>query len=407
MNQANQQKLVQETNMNLVAIRSAEIEYFSTFFSNFGTQSALIIGCIMGSVSQVPGINSNINYFFVVMYWISTAVTLAGALHVLLCTIFINVFGQGLALRGPLGSMVQAVEGMVIEQKQVLFSFIVTTAAFGVNCIGMYWIMMDQASAITSSVITLVGMYFWYHYCLRIYNRFKFSSKVVDWDNAYNPEHNLDDHDDEVVPKDTKVPFKDARKEQRSISSIKNPLVLDDTKSVHSEASNATHMSELYLDLTSTASNPEEHDCGYLTLKTDARFLKDPWERKWFLVRRSRLYYYSDKASWTKSPSKPINNRPIDMEGYTLIAGTVEPPYPLSLVPIDPNDIRKTWHFRCDTLAEFNRWLGVFSRALNKTATDDSHGDLVAISANGTGTIIQGDDTGTVVDSIISRSHKM
>lgn len=404
MNQAHQQKLVQETNMNLVAIRSAEIDYFSTFFSNFGTQAALIIGCIMGSVSQVPAINSDINYFWVVLYWISTAITLAGALHVLLCTIFINVFGQGLALRGPLGSMVQAVEGMVIEQKQVLFSFIVTTAAFGINVIGMYWVMMDQKSAIASSLITLVGMYFWYHYCLRIYNRFKFSSKAVDWDDRYNPEHNLEDHDahEHIGVKDgTKRNNNENTAATVRMAGVKNPLGGDDTLSEYSDATKATHTSDLFMDLTMTASNAKDQDCGYLTLKMEARFLKDPWERKWFLMRHARLYYYTDKAAWTRAPSHPINKRPVDMAGYTIVAGTVEPPYPLSLVPIDPDDIRKTWCFRCDTVAEFNRWLGIFSRALN-TSTDGSSGELVAIRADHAAKSVQNDE-GSVVESIISR----
>lgn len=377
MNQAHQQKLVQETNMNLVAIRSAEIEYFSTFFSNFGTQAALIIGCIMGSVSQVPGINSNINYFWVVMYWISTAITLAGALHVLLCTIFINVFGQGLALRGPLGSMVLAVEGMVIEQKQVLFSFILTTAAFGINCIGMYWIMMDQTSAITSSLITLIGMYFWYHYCLRIYNRFKFSSKGADWDDSYNPEGVLDDMEEDVTTQ--KGSLKSRKNVGVSMGGIpektpvvKNPLV--DSSSDATYETHASNPSDIFLDLTMDG---DDAISGYLTLKTEKRFLKDPWERRWFVVRGSNLYYYEDKDAFTRNPSMPMNKRPISLEGYTLVAGTVEAPYPMSLVPVDPDDIRKTWNFRCDTLSEFNKWLVVFSRSMDPAAG----GDLVSIAA--------------------------
>eukprot|EP01034_Spumella_vulgaris_P035571 gene35571-43861_t len=81
--------------MTLVSIRAAEIEYFSQFFSSFGTQSALVLGFISGSVSQVPG----------------------------------------LALRGPLGSMVRAVEGMIVEQEQVVFFFCLSIFSFGFQCI--------------------------------------------------------------------------------------------------------------------------------------------------------------------------------------------------------------------------------------------------------------------------------
>jgi hypothetical protein len=53
MNQANQKVVAQNANMTLVAIRQAEISYFADFFGNYGTQAALMIGFICGSISQV------------------------------------------------------------------------------------------------------------------------------------------------------------------------------------------------------------------------------------------------------------------------------------------------------------------------------------------------------------------
>ena len=53
MNQANQKVVVQNANMRLIAIRQAEVAYFSNFFGNFGTQAAIMLGFICGSVSQV------------------------------------------------------------------------------------------------------------------------------------------------------------------------------------------------------------------------------------------------------------------------------------------------------------------------------------------------------------------
>lgn len=123
MNQANQKAVIQEANMNLVEIRNVELGYFSTFYSNFATQAALMIGFIVGSLSQVPGVDnpSDSPYFFIVLYWITSALTLCAATHSLVCSVFVEVFGQGLGLRGPLGSMVVAIEGMVIEQQQILW----------------------------------------------------------------------------------------------------------------------------------------------------------------------------------------------------------------------------------------------------------------------------------------------
>ena len=138
MNQANQKAVVQNANMTLVSIRAAEIEYFSQFFSSFGTQSALVLGFISGSVSQVPGVQnpSGCHTAWIWLYWITSAITTACSVQVLVCTIFISVFGQGLALRGPLGSMVRAVEGMIVEQEQVVFFFCLSIFSFGFQCIG-------------------------------------------------------------------------------------------------------------------------------------------------------------------------------------------------------------------------------------------------------------------------------
>jgi hypothetical protein len=47
--------------------------------------------------------------------------------------------------------------------------------------IGIYWVMMTQFNAIVASILTLLAMYLWYHYCLRIYNRFN-------WDRFYTAE---------------------------------------------------------------------------------------------------------------------------------------------------------------------------------------------------------------------------
>ena len=65
---------------------------------------------------------------------------------------------------------------------------------------------------------------------------------------------------------------------------------------------------------------------------------------------RSLIFYYQDKRQYESTPSRPLNSRAIDLDGYTLVAGAVEPPYNICLLPLDTDDIRKTWKFRCDTV---------------------------------------------------------
>jgi hypothetical protein len=44
MLKAGQAVVVQQANIDIIAIRTAEVQYFSQFFSSFGTQAALIAG---------------------------------------------------------------------------------------------------------------------------------------------------------------------------------------------------------------------------------------------------------------------------------------------------------------------------------------------------------------------------
>ena len=76
--------------------------------------------------------------------------------------------------------MIQAVNGMVIEQKQVVNAFVMMMVMFAFQMVGIYWIMMDSISAIINTIITLLGMYVWYSYCLRIYNRFYWDQSTGD-----------------------------------------------------------------------------------------------------------------------------------------------------------------------------------------------------------------------------------
>ena len=64
------------------------------------------------------------------IYWIFSAILFASALHCILTTVYCTVYGAGLALRGPLGSMVKAVDGMVAEQHAILCSFIICLFSF-------------------------------------------------------------------------------------------------------------------------------------------------------------------------------------------------------------------------------------------------------------------------------------
>lgn len=116
---------------------------------------------------------------FSAIYWLSAAVVTASSLHCVLTAMLCNLYAPGLALRGPTGSMVKAVEGMIEEQTVILRSFVLTVLSLGVLLVSYSWMTMTINAATISTIIIIIGAYFWYSYCVRIYNKFKWTDMEV------------------------------------------------------------------------------------------------------------------------------------------------------------------------------------------------------------------------------------
>ncbi len=142
MFQATQNASVQNVNMILVSIREAEVKYFSSCFVTFGTQSAIITSALCGIISNAHDIIetpvSTQQYVWQFIYFTATAACISFGCQVIVTSLFTSVYGQGMALRGPLGSIAATVEGMIFEQRQILWSFILMVFFFVVQVRKMF-----------------------------------------------------------------------------------------------------------------------------------------------------------------------------------------------------------------------------------------------------------------------------
>jgi hypothetical protein len=218
---ANERVIAHNNNIGLINIRNAEVSYFSNVYSTFGLNAVMLAGFVLSSISQVPGMEASCSIFWKYMYWTTTAVCIVVALHIVLDSIFLVVYGQGMAMRGPVGSMVQAVQGFEAEQNQTVRSFVLTVVLFTISTAATYWIMMDSLPALLSCVITLIGVCFWYHYCLRIYNRFYWDKEEeTKWRSIHgggegeSSRRRAESHDDQP---DFVVAFSAAQEEKRCL----------------------------------------------------------------------------------------------------------------------------------------------------------------------------------------------
>ena len=184
MIRANQQLLFQSTNQGLLQIRQSEVNYYQSLNVAFGTQAALIGGFTYG-VFSLDLINYNNGYTYINeladMFWISSAITIAMSVHVILCTMLMQVLGPGLALNGPVGSMARAAEGMRIEQKQIIITFVLMMIMFAISTVLSCWVVMNFEAAIGCTIAFFFAAINWYKYCERIYLRFYWNREDAGW----------------------------------------------------------------------------------------------------------------------------------------------------------------------------------------------------------------------------------
>ena len=175
-------------NQQLLGIRQIEMNYFSTCFQSFGTISALLAGFMLQAITNLNLNQATADFGTSIcsdVFWVSSAVVFATALHCMLTSILCNVFGPGLALRGPLGSMVRAVDGMIEEQEHIMLSFNLTVIFFAISVVAYFGMTMTNGAAIASSSVMLLGAFLWLYYCIRIMNRFKFTPDPTAWSEVW------------------------------------------------------------------------------------------------------------------------------------------------------------------------------------------------------------------------------
>eukprot|EP01034_Spumella_vulgaris_P024158 gene24158-30471_t len=223
---------------------------------------------------------------------------------------------------------------------------------------------MDEFWGYVCVAIVLIGGLFTYNYSLRIYNRFYFDKEKVEWsETEANP---VEEFNQMFSPAD-------GVKTQQQLHQSHSPKVVESPHLPPSAGPSETASVSKFTSggiANKGESSPTPIDGpammeGYLSMKNSKRFTIDNWDRRYFVLMANTLFYYKEKRSYQLSPAEPINRRPIDLEGYSLVPGPPQPPFALSLVP-EADDIRKAWKFRCDTLAEFNHWIEIFTKALQE-----------------------------------------
>ena len=132
MYQAQTQLLYQSTNDMLTQIRQSEIGYYQNFLSVFSLLSSLCASLMINTITQIQaysytGLAPGLKTWF----WMSCVITICVGVHCTVVSSITLVYGIGLALKGPLGSMIRAVKGMDKASKTVLTTYLLTMFMYG------------------------------------------------------------------------------------------------------------------------------------------------------------------------------------------------------------------------------------------------------------------------------------
>jgi hypothetical protein len=202
MLKAEQNKLAHEASVSLVDIRNIELQYYMTFFNTIAVQFTFIAGYQLTTYYNTEALSytafePDVQEAFQVCYWFFTIISVFLSLEGMLVSVYTVMFGQALALRGPAGSMIRAINGFEKEQKHVLVVFSMTLFFLGIATIFQFFVVMDWVGSILCSIVAVVGMYHWYRHCMDIYNRYKYKKESADW--KKRDDHRDSDYEEGVV----------------------------------------------------------------------------------------------------------------------------------------------------------------------------------------------------------------
>ena len=138
----------------LLDIRQREVAYMTERFNSIGTQSSLIAGLVVTTLTALDpgGEDSDTLEIVRQLFWASSGLALALSLHCILNSTFAAVWGPGLALRGPTGSVSRAYWNMVQERNHIMLAFVGSLFFLLTQSILAFFIL-DRTKGITSSSI--------------------------------------------------------------------------------------------------------------------------------------------------------------------------------------------------------------------------------------------------------------
>ena len=174
---ADKQALETDLKVSLLSIRERELNLYATNCRSIGTQAALLAGFAYGGCCLAsyffPDESSGISR---AVYLVVTTCAMDLNVAALLASTVCAMLGPGLALRGPDGSMEQAVEGLALEFRFTFVIFFLGLSFFYVSA--MLYVMIVLNHVLSALLTLLMAVFIWHTFVSlkRIYKKFRLPS---------------------------------------------------------------------------------------------------------------------------------------------------------------------------------------------------------------------------------------
>lgn len=396
MNKAQQKIILNSINVEIMRIRAQELNMQTNFLTNFGTQSAAMVGFVAAALSEIEAFKnfSHSPRCFILLYWYASALTMASGIFSLSTSVMIDVYGTNLALRGPEGSLVKAVEDISHEQKIMFRSFLLTTFFFAMHFIGMCFALFKTNIGYIAMGVIFVGMYVWRKHSLKIYHRFCWTdqkiAKLLRTESIADPVNHFDkrfphmasnfskgdNFDESSMNRERLLACRAYKKKQLEAKKIvvtekmlqeEIPSDIEEEKlyKLPYEPYRSQSVSRNSFDALGSKKIFSSHFMGGIQIQDTTSLGGKTWKNIFGVIDGSSLVLYPSERKYLSSESpEPLFKRPIDLTSLTLVVPPSDTSYPIHFEPIEKDDNRKAWELRCETQESQDAWIHALTTSL-------------------------------------------
>ena len=175
---ADKNALRTQLKVNMLRIRERELLYYTNNCLAISTSAALLAGFAWYGLTEVP-FDSNASAVTQTMYLVVTTLIMGLELLTVVNATLCAILGPGLALRGPDGSMHNAVQGMMTHYRFTLACFTLGLICFMLSALLYAWMQFDWTLAMPMTLLIIYFLFILHRYYWRIYRRFRLPAEVA------------------------------------------------------------------------------------------------------------------------------------------------------------------------------------------------------------------------------------